>query len=650
YDFSKELFPLLLEMGRPLYGYVCEGYWQDIGNLDQYRQANFDALDEKVRLSIPGIRLRGNVWVGEGVGLEDLEAVEAPAFIGNYCRIAPRASVGPYSVLMPSVTLGDHARTARSVVDSSTSIGRSAVVEGAIVGRACDLRPHARLHEGVAVGDNCTIGEESVVMPGVRIYPFKEVESGSLVDRNLIWESRLSSRLIGLDGVSGRIDVDLTPETALRLGLALGTALDRGDRVVTSRAASASCRLIRRALLAGVNSAGVHATDLQVMPSAVNRHFLKTEGFDAGIHVQPSPNDPEIVQIRIFEPPGTPATPALVKEIDKHFSRQEFRRASWREVGEISYSARTAETYVQDLVAAVDSAAIRKRGFRIVVDYAFSAASLVLPQVLGALDVEAVSSHAYVSERRQAGETATLAESLGQAKRLVEAVGADLGAVLDPGAERIFLIDDKAREVPVEQELLLFLRLLASDGKRGRLAFPTTVTSLVEQLVEGTELEVERTPHSLSALTMAAAGDGVIFAGSVGGGFVFPEFVPAYDGMASLCKLLELLAPMERPLSEIVGDLPESAVVHRQVRCPWARKGAVMRILTERTKGMDVDVTDGIKVYDQRGWAQVLPDPDEPLVHIFAEGRTPADSASLEAEFQGLVEEIVAREDEAEEL
>jgi mannose-1-phosphate guanylyltransferase/phosphomannomutase len=646
HDFSKELFPLLLEMGRPLYGFVCEGYWQDIGNLDQYRQANFDALDERVRLSIPGIRLRGNVWVGEGVDLDDLEAVEAPAFVGNYCRIASRASVGPYSVLMPSVTLGDHARTARSVVDASTSIGRSAVAEGAIVGRACDIRPHARLHEGVAVGDNCTIGEESVVMPGVRIYPFKEVESGSLVDRNLIWESRLSSRLIGMDGIVGRIDVDLTPETALRLGLALGTALDHGDRVVTSRAASASCRLIRRALIAGINSAGVHATDLQVMPAAVNRHFLKTEGFDAGIHVQPSPNDPEIVQIRIFEPPGTPATPALVKELDKHFSRQEFRRASWDEVGEISFSARTAETYVQDLLATLEREAIRARGFRIVVDYAFSAASLVLPQVLGALDVEAVSSHAYVSERRHASETVTLAESLGQAKRLVAAVGADLGAVLDPAAERIFLIDDKAREVPVEQELLLFLRLLASDGKRGRLAFPTTVTSLVDELVRGTELEVERTPHSLSALTLAAAGDGVIFAGSVGGGFVFPDFVPAYDGMASLGKLLELLSPIERPLSEIVGELPESTVVHRQIRCPWARKGAVMRVLTERTKGMEVDVTDGIKVYDERGWAQVLPDPDEPLVHIYAEGKTPEDGAALEREFHGLVEEIVAREDD----
>src|SRR5438552_11104743 len=98
YDFSTQLFPLLLEMGRPLYGHVCGGYWQDIGNLDQYRQANFDALDEKVRLNIPGIRLRGNIWIGEGVEIDDLEGVEGPAFIGNYCRISPAASIGPYSV------------------------------------------------------------------------------------------------------------------------------------------------------------------------------------------------------------------------------------------------------------------------------------------------------------------------------------------------------------------------------------------------------------------------------------------------------------------------------------------------------------------------------------------------------------------------
>jgi mannose-1-phosphate guanylyltransferase/phosphomannomutase len=642
YDFSKELFPLLLEMGKPLYGFVADGYWQDIGNLDQYRQANFDALDERVRLNVPGIRLRGNVWIGEGVDV-DPEAIEAPAFVGNYCRVAPQATVGPYSVLAANVTLREHARTARSVIDASTHLGRSALVEGAFIGRSCEIREHARLHEGVAVGDNCTIGAQSVVMPGVRIYPYKDVESGALVDRHLIWESRVPARVFGRDSVSGLINVDLTPETAMRIGIALGTALKRGDRVVTSRAAPAACRLLKRAVLSGIISTGAEVSDLQTMPAAVNRHLLKTDRFKAGVHVRPRASDPEVVEIQLFEPPGVQASADFLKEIEKHYTRQEYRRAAWNEVGRIEFPARAAESYAEDLVRTLDVEAIRARRFRIVVDYAHSAASLVLPLVLGELEVEAVSAHPYAGEATAADATG-VAEALGQTKRLVEAIGADLGVALDQAGERIYLVDEQAREVAVEQELLLFLKLVASDDRRGKLAFPVTVTSLVESLVEGTKLEVVRTPASIAALTRAAADDGVVFAGSVGGGFVFPDFVPAYDGVASLCKLLELLAPIERPLSELISDLPRSTVVHRQVRCPWARKGAVMRIITERVKGKKVDTLDGIKVFEGRGWAQVLPDPDEPLVHVYAEGRTEEDASSLEAEFLQLVEEAVAGE------
>jgi mannose-1-phosphate guanylyltransferase / phosphomannomutase len=132
----------------------------------------------------------------------------------------------------------------------------------------------------------------------------------------------------------------------------------------------------------------------------------------------------------------------------------------------------------------------------------------------------------------------------------------------------------------------------------------------------------------------------------VGGGFVFPDFLPAYDGVASLCKLLELLAPVERPLSELVAGLPQSTVVHREVRCPWARKGTVMRVVTERLKGKKVETLDGIKVFEKRGWAQVLPDPDAPLVHVYAEGKTPEDAASLEEDFLALVEEVLAADPE----
>jgi mannose-1-phosphate guanylyltransferase/phosphomannomutase len=171
-----------------------------------------------------------------------------------------------------------------------------------------------------------------------------------------------------------------------------------------------------------------------------------------------------------------------------------------------------------------------------------------------------------------------------------------------------------------------------------------TVTSLADEILTGSGLEVVRTPASLAALTSAAASEGVVFAGAIGGGFVFPEFLPAYDGVASLCKLLELLAPVRRPLSQIVSELPQSTVVHRQVRCPWARKGAVMRILSERLKGREVDLLDGIKIFEENGWAQVLPDPDEPLVHVYAEGATRDDAARIEAEYIGLVEAIIASE------
>jgi mannose-1-phosphate guanylyltransferase / phosphomannomutase len=645
YDFSKELFPLLLEMGRPLYGYVFEDYWQDIGDLDQFRQANFDALDEKIRLNIPGIRLRGNVWLGEGVEVDDLAAIEGPALLGNYCRIAPDATVGPYSVLGSSVTLLERARTERSVIDASTHIGRSARVEGAVVGRACDIRAHVHVQEGVAIGDEVSLGAQSAILPGVRIYPYKEVETGAQIHESLIWESRASPHLFGKGGVSGLVNVDITPETAVRLAAALGTALKRGARVVGSRESPAACRMIKRAMISGLNSTGVDVADLRVLPAAVSRHLLKTQGYDAGFHVGVSYVDPELLEIRFFEQPGIQLTPSLQKEIEKHYTRHELRRAAFNSVGAVSYPARVRESYAQDLLSSLDVDAIRARSYRIVVDYGYSATSFVLPLVLGPLAVEAVSAHGFSAD---SGESSTsLRESIGQAKRLVTAVGADLGAVFDRAGERLFLIDEQAREIPVEQTLLLFLRLMGSNGRRGKLAFPITVTSLVEQMVQGSGLEVIRTPASLADLTKAAAEDDVIFAGAVGGGYVFPEFLPAYDAAASLCKLLELLAPVDRPLSELVSELPRTTLVHRQVPCPWALKGTVMRLLTERLRDREVDLLDGIKVFDERGWAQVLPDPDEPLVHVYAEGSTEEESMELEAELRGVVEEIMQTEGEA---
>ena len=598
-----------------------------------------------MRLNIPGIRLRGNVWVGEGVEIDDVEEVEGPAFVGNYCRLARDASVGAFTVLSNSVTLRERTRVARSVVDASTHIGRSTLIEGAILGRSCDIRDHVRIHEGVAIGDEVVIGAEASVMPGVRIYPYKEVETGAQIHESLIWESRATSRLFDRDGVSGLVNVDLTPETAMRLATALGTALKRGARVVASRDSPGACRMLKRAMISGLNSTGVDVADLRVSPPAIARHVLKTQGFAAAIHVGASGVDPEMVQIRIFEPPGIELGAAREKESEKHCTRQELRRVGFEEIGKTSYPARVRESYVQDVLDRLDRGAIEARRFQIVVDLGFSAASFVLPLVTGPLGVEAVTTHGFFTDQRESSRS--LAQAVGHTKRIVTAVGADFGAVFDRSAERIAILDETGRELSVEQTLLLLLTLLGRSGASGTVAVPVTLTHQVERIAAGTGLQVRRTQASLASLTKAAAEDGVVFAGAAGGGYVFPEFTPAYDAIATLSKLLELLAPEERPLSELVAELPPSTRVHRQLACPWSKKGLVMRLLNEQLQGRTLDLLDGIKVFDDRGWAQVLPDPDEPIVHLYAEGETEEDSEALEAEFEAMVNEIVQGDEDA---
>jgi mannose-1-phosphate guanylyltransferase/phosphomannomutase len=157
----------------------------------------------------------------------------------------------------------------------------------------------------------------------------------------------------------------------------------------------------------------------------------------------------------------------------------------------------------------------------------------VLPLVLGPLGVEGRGEPTPSPARGPdyADSAPGLAASIGQTKRLVPSWAPIFGAVFDRSAERLHLVDEQAHEVPVEQALLLFLRLLGSNGRHGKLAFPVTVTSQVERLVEDSQLEVVRTPTSLPELTRAAAEGGVVFAGAVGGGYVFPEFLPGYDAV-----------------------------------------------------------------------------------------------------------------------
>src|SRR6478672_2949260 len=86
-DFSSDVFPALLEGGHTLYGAVMTGYWEDVGTLEAYLSAHFDALDQKVAVDIPGFRITDGVFTGEGAEISPQAQVIGPAVIGAGSKV-----------------------------------------------------------------------------------------------------------------------------------------------------------------------------------------------------------------------------------------------------------------------------------------------------------------------------------------------------------------------------------------------------------------------------------------------------------------------------------------------------------------------------------------------------------------------------------
>jgi mannose-1-phosphate guanylyltransferase / phosphomannomutase len=122
---------------------------------------------------------------------------------------------------------------------------------------------------------------------------------------------------------------------------------------------------------------------------------------------------------------------------------------------------------------------------------------------------------------------------------------------------------------------------------------------------------------------------------------VFPAFQPGFDAIMSVAAVLELLALEYKPLSELRAEVPTSALIHQRAPVPWSLKGLAMRELSERVTGLRDQEADGIRVEDNGGWAQLVPDPDEPLFHIYAEGATDDESVELARRYRTLLDEVL---------
>ncbi|MBV9526310.1 MAG: NTP transferase domain-containing protein, partial [Candidatus Dormibacteraeota bacterium] len=365
-DWSQDVFPAMLRRRQPLIGVPVDAYWCDIGSIHSYMQANWDALDGRVRCHIPG-RREGEAWIGEGVEFGLNVQIEGPAFIGDEVKLKAGAFINDRAVIDRFTIVDDYAKVSNSIVWPHSYVGEHCRLRQAIVCRNVTVKNSTLLEENSVIGDDCLVGRGSRIRAGVKIWPNKEIEPGSTVNESVVWAGEWRRGLFSSYGMGGLINVELTPEFCARLGAAFGATLPKGARVAVGRDHARSSRMIKRAIVSGIVSTGGVVRDVRELPVPVTQFATRDGRCDAGIQVIVSPLDQRSADIRFLDSDGLQIDKRAERKLENLLFREDFRRAAFYEMGDIEYHEPIRD-YQQHLLASVDAERIRAANFRLLVD------------------------------------------------------------------------------------------------------------------------------------------------------------------------------------------------------------------------------------------------------------------------------------------
>lgn len=622
FDFSKNLFPLLLKEQQPLFGCVLEGYWCDIGTLQQYQQAHFDCLSGKVRLEL--LPEKEDIRIGTGSRVDKTAVLTGPVLIGDHCRIGPGVRLEPYTVIGNNSVIMEQASIKRSVLWDNTVVGKKAALRGAVLGNRVTVDANATVLEGAVVGDGTVLETNAIIKPDVKIWPHKRVSTGATVSSSLIWGTGAARNLFGHEGVSGLVNQELTPDLAARIGAAYGGTLGPGARVVVGADESSASRMLQRALVAGIGSAGVQVLDIGRVITPITRFAVRTLEAKGGIHVKMGTTEVNRATLVFLNSKGANISRSDERKIENNLVREDFRRAEAAGILEPVTIGHLPEDYLEELKKAVKLDLIRSKALTIAVR---EPTCPYLEPLLSALGCRML--------RLGAADQEGLPEPDALDISAIAGAGADLGVIMDRNADRLTLVDNRGRVVSDGLFIALTCILILKSGGSA-VAVPVTAPGVIEKLAGQYNGRVVRTKASTQFFMEQVLSDEIC---SLQG--PLSQFSLNFDALAALARVIEFICQEGKGLAEIVDSIPEFHTSQKKIDCPWEAKGRVIRKLIEDHTDRPLELLEGVKVYLDNGWALVLPDAEEPVCRVFSEGFSQEIADSLTDMYADKIKEIV---------
>jgi mannose-1-phosphate guanylyltransferase/phosphomannomutase len=640
FDFAKDLFPLLMQKEIPLMGYSLEGYWRDVGNPESYREVFDDILGEKLNFTIPGntqsypdgtlysdsayeldksIEIIGNVVLGRDVQIQNGVKLNN-VVIGDNVSIESGCNLRN-SVFWEDIKVGKNTRLDNSIICNNNIIGKNVTAKA-----------------GLILAQGCEVGELVTFEQDVVIWPDKHIEAASIVSNNLVWGNRYKNSIFENGTVTGKSNVELSCEMSTKLAEAFAAQLPIGSKVVVGRDHDKNSRMLKRAFLGGLLSAGIDVIDLKGVPPSVLRYTLSNDdSLVGGAHFKQDLDDPTSSQITLFNEEAIRIDSNASKGIEKAFFIEKFRRVDYSQVGEIYESSHNREyqAYKEAIESTIDHGIIKCGNFNAVVDLMHGSTADIFPSMLNDLGVENIVLNAYHDSNKLFNIASLEKRSETNISTLVKSLNYDMGVMIYPNAQRLSIVTDEGEVLDKIKGLFTILRLLNLDvkGEKKKVFLPTWAPDIVKF----DNLEVERGKYS--NLTTKKLQEYALIA-TVDGNFAFTEFGVTRDAMYASLKIMELVSCHGVKLSELSKGIEEFDYRSIKIECSQALKGKMMRKFLEDAKGKKSSSVDGVKIWEnETDWVLMIPDQYSDHLNLYIQAK---DAPSGEAIYNTYSEKIAS--------
>jgi mannose-1-phosphate guanylyltransferase/phosphomannomutase len=611
YDFAKDLFPMLMREGIDLMAGYAQGYWRDVGNPESYRDAYEDILSGKIKFEMGGeaIKYPDGVLIHEDDFTVD-EHVEIVGIvvIGKNVSIKHGTKLNNV-VIGNNVTVGSGSKIRNSVIWDDVTIGKNAKLDGCVICNNNRIGKNVTAKSGLILAEGCEIGELVNVEKDVTIWPDKVIEDAAIISRSLILGNKYKNSIFENGMVVGQANVELSCEMATKLAEAFGAQLPVGATVLVSRHYDKSSRMLKRAFLGGLLSAGLDVIDYNAIPSAVMRCSLSSHNdFAAGVHFHQKIDDPTSTVITFYNHEGLRINSDIAKKIEKAFFKDTFRRVDHSRIGqiyELDHKKEYAE-YKSGMEELLKSHMFKCLDCRIAVDVMHGMTAEVFPDVLKDLGVDHIMFNAYRDEQRLSNINTLTKQSNDDMGAVIRALKLDAGFILYPHGQRLDILCNYGEILSKQTSLYVVLLLLNREAQKTGMIKKVFLPTWAADIVYFDHLEIARGQYSnfkseqLKKYDLIATGEG---------NFAFTEFATHRDSMYATLKIVEMMVDQGRNLSELIESLPKFFYRNFQVECSQANKGKMMRMFLDDAKGKDASTLDGVKIWlGASDWILMIPD------------------------------------------